>query len=65
MWLSKTAARRRLDLEDEKRLTFLSQFGVVPDDPLHYDLVVNTESLGIDRSARLIVDAMATRPGSF
>jgi cytidylate kinase len=57
--LSDAAARDRLVLEDEQRVTFLAQFGVAPDDPTHYDLVVNAASLGLDPSARLIVDALS------
>ena len=51
-------ALRRLAREDEKRREFLSQFKVDPDDPALYDLVVNTETLGVDGCVTLVVDAL-------
>ena len=51
-------AKARLATEDKQRLNFLSQFGVDPNDPSLYDLVVNTDSLGHDAAAALVVDAL-------
>ena len=56
--LSPAEALRRLAGEDEKRREFLSQFKVDPDDPALYDLVVNTETLGVDGCVTLVVDAL-------
>jgi cytidylate kinase len=45
--------------EDAERRSFLQHhFGVEPDDPTFYDLVVNTATLGIDLAAALVVDAL-------
>ena len=45
--------------EDAERHAFLRHhFGVTPDDPALYDLVVNTGTLGIDAAAALVVDAL-------
>lgn len=58
-------ATERVAQEDERRQQFLrTDFKVEPDDPCHYDLVTNTESLGIEGAAELIVQALARRfPG--
>ncbi len=45
--------------EDAERRAFLRHhFGVTPDDPALYDLVVNTGTLGMDVAAALVVDAL-------
>ena len=51
-------ARGRLETEDTKRQNFLAQFGVDPNDPSLYDLVVNTDSLGHDAAVALVIDAL-------
>ena len=56
--LSLTDSRSRLKTEDAQRRNFLSQFGVDPDDPSLYDLVVNTDSLGQDSAVKLVIDAL-------
>lgn len=42
----------------ERREFLRHHFSVDPDDPTLYDLIVNTDTLGIDTSASLIVDAL-------
>ena len=57
--LAEPDAVGQLDREDAERREFLQHhFGVNPDDPTLYDLVVNTGTLGIDRAAALVVDAL-------
>ena len=57
--LEEGEARRRLGEEERERLEFLRfHFGVSPDDPGLYDLVVNTAELGIDGASTLVVDAL-------
>ena len=56
--LSAAEATRRLESEDQQRCDFVAQFGVDPDDPALYDLVVNTDSLGHDAAATLVIDAL-------
>jgi cytidylate kinase len=60
--LSAAEADERLAQRDAERLRFLRHdFGVEPDDPTLYDLVVNTETLGIETSAALVIDALTRR----
>ena len=59
--LSSSEAHRRLAREDEQRREFLAQFGVNPDDPALYDLVVNTETLGPDAAVTLVMAALQAR----
>ncbi len=60
--LSAREAEERLARRDEERLRFLRHdFGVEPDDPTLYDLVVNTATLGVDASAALVIDALRRR----
>jgi len=55
-------ARERLVQEDHLRRDFLKlQFGVEPDDPSLYDLTLNTEHLGDEAAARLVVEALRRR----
>jgi cytidylate kinase len=46
------------DATAERREFLRHHFGVDPDDPTLYDLIVNTDTLGIDTSVSLIVDAL-------
>ncbi len=64
--LSTREAAQRLEREERERLAFLRhQFGVDPDDPRLYDLVVNTGTLSIDSAAALVVEALRRRfPGN-
>lgn len=48
---------RRTDRERASRVRFL--YDVDLDDPLLYDLVLNTERLGVDAGARILADALA------
>ena len=52
--------------EDARRREFFRhQFGVAPDDPLHYDIVLNTGTLSIDAAVDVIIDALRCRfPGA-
>jgi cytidylate kinase len=60
--LAPAEAEERLAQRDAERLRFLRQdFGVEPDDPTLYDLVVNTGTLGIEAGAALVVDALLRR----
>jgi cytidylate kinase len=57
--LAPAEAARVLAEEDVARLDFLrSRLGRTGDDPVHYDLVLNTERLPIDAAAALVVDAV-------
>ena len=56
------AAELRLAQEERERRSFIDyHFHVDPDDPTLYDLVVNTETLGIERAVRVVVDAFLDR----
>ncbi len=60
--LERDAALELLRNEDSERRHFLGHhFGVTPDDPTLYDLVVNTGTLGIDGAATAIVDSVSLR----
>jgi cytidylate kinase len=59
--LSDSEAEQRLEREDQQRREFLAQFGVDPDDPALYDLVVNTETLGPDAALTVVIHALRTR----
>lgn len=53
-WSAEEAARR-IDEADRQRTAFLKRnFNVEPADPLHYALVLNTEVLGLEQTARII-----------
>jgi cytidylate kinase len=55
-------AREVLAEEDAQRLQFLRHhFGRNPDDPTHYDLVLNLGTLSQDAAERLLIDALAAR----
>lgn len=54
--ISSDAAAQQIERDDETRRRFLrADFGVEPDDPSLYDLVVNTAGLGIEGAVELIV----------
>ncbi len=59
-------ASKRIGYEQDQRLRFVKHhFGLDADDPSHFDLVVNTESLGINAAARLVRRAYFERfPGA-
>lgn len=60
--LPKDAAAARLAEQDELRHAFHEHhFHARQDDPVRYDLCVNTASLGFEGSARLVVDALRHR----
>lgn len=57
--MSKREARKFIRREDRGRGRFMKKyFDVHIDDPLLYHLVVNTDRLSCDQTAKLIVDAM-------
>ncbi len=64
--LAPDVAEKRLALLDQKRSEFtLHHFGVRQDDPVLYDLVVNTGTLEPEAAVDLIVEALRRRfPGS-
>jgi cytidylate kinase len=56
-------AKKEMSESDEARATYLHRFyGVKSEQSTHYDLVVNTERLGADAAAALIVAAAGPRP---
>lgn len=55
-------AEAQLAREDAERLAFLRKnFKHEPDEPSHYDLVVNTETLGAESAADLVLAAFRAR----
>jgi cytidylate kinase len=58
-------AAQAVDAEDARRVEFVRHsFGARLDDPVHYDLVVNTGMLGFETAARAIVGVLRERfPG--
>jgi len=58
-------ALRQLEAEDEDRLAFLRHhFGVDPNDPVFYDLSINTGSFSPALAVELIIEALVRRfPG--
>jgi hypothetical protein len=53
---------KQIDYEQDQRLQFVRHhFGLEADDPSHFDLVVNTETLGITNAARLVQRAYFDR----
>lgn len=55
-------AADRLEHEDALRRDFLHvQFGVDPDDPTLYDLVVNSERMDAKAAARVVIEALRRR----
>jgi cytidylate kinase len=65
--LSHEQAAEMIGEEDAKRREFFRhQFGVAPDDPLHYDIVVNTGTLTIDAAVNVVLEALRSRfPGAL
>lgn len=63
--LSHEQAAEVIGEEDARRREFFRhQFGVAPDDPLHYDIVLNTGTLSIDAAVDITIDALRHRfPG--
>jgi cytidylate kinase len=56
---TKAAARQLILERDQATAEYLQRFfGISWDDPLLYDLVINTARLGPDKAAQLIVDAL-------
>jgi cytidylate kinase len=54
--LGEVNARRNIDESDAARADFLERFyELESEEPTHYDLVVNTEKLGVDAAARAIL----------
>jgi cytidylate kinase len=64
--LSHEQAAELLAEEDAKRREFFRhQFGVAVDDPLHYDIVLNTGILNIDAAVDVVLAALRCRfPGA-
>jgi cytidylate kinase len=63
--LSHEQAAEVIGEEDARRREFFRhQFGVAPDDPLHYDIVLNTGTLSIDAAVDITIDGLRHRfPG--
>lgn len=60
--LGRESADEQLEREDTERREFVGHhFGVDPDDPSLYDLVVNTGTLGFDLASALIVEALRSK----
>lgn len=60
--VSPEEAAARLAEEDEERRGFLlQQFGVKQEDPLLYDLVLNTASLSTEAAAAIVVETLRRR----
>jgi len=57
-------AARAIEREDTRRAEFVRRnFGRDPYDPLHYDVVINTEALSSDAVQRMIIAGLAVRFG--
>ncbi|HOX56039.1 MAG TPA: cytidylate kinase-like family protein [Candidatus Paceibacterota bacterium] len=57
--ISKEAALDIIRREDRGRKRYLKKyFGMNPDDPLQYHLIINTDSIACDEAARIIGDAI-------
>ena len=61
--VSETEAEQRLAKLDAERREFLGLFGVNPDDPVLYDLVINTASLGLEGACDHVVQALSVPSG--
>lgn len=60
--LSREAALRLIDVEDRGRERYLKKnFNREINDPLLYDLVINTDRLSYDAAARIIADGVLSR----
>ena len=62
MSLTADQAALEVEREDASRREFLEHhFGRDPDDPTHYDLMINMGTLSLDAAAALLVDALLVR----
>ncbi|HYM16036.1 MAG TPA: cytidylate kinase-like family protein [Dehalococcoidia bacterium] len=52
-------AKKAVDASDRQRKQYLDRFYHVEEQPTDYDLVVNTDVIGIERSAEIVVRAAA------
>jgi cytidylate kinase len=60
--LSKEEARKRITRYDKNRASFIKKyFKAELEDPIHYDLVINTERFTVESAVSLIVDAVYKR----
>jgi cytidylate kinase len=60
--LSESEARRWVNRTDQERRAFVRHhFNQDPDDPVEYDLVLNTSRVDLHGAARIIVQALRTR----
>ncbi len=60
--LAAERAEEALSRAEARRAEFAeAQFGLRQDDPLHYDLVLNTASLGVEATAGVVVEALRKR----
>ena len=60
--VSAEQAEHMIERAEEQRGEFLqAQFGVRQDDPILYDLMINTARFGFDNSATLILEALRSR----
>lgn len=60
--LSPAESEREVDLRDARRSQYmLDQFNVDANDPVHYDLVLNSGTMGEEMCAALIADAAKTK----
>ena len=59
--ISRAEAMRLLAKLDDERREFLAGFGVEPDDPTLYDLVVNTGTLGMAAAVSQVLAALESR----
>ena len=59
--LDETAARRKITAADYAREAYYRYlYNVMPDDPLAYDLVLNSSRLTLEESAALVAAAFTT-----
>ena len=57
--LSEEEAKRRIQLQEKARLDFFSKFfKAQPENPMDYHLVLNTDKLGHEQAAAIIVNAV-------
>ena len=57
--LSEDEARRHMiKLESDRRAFVRKYFNADIDDPVHYDLVINTENLSVDRATRTVLTGL-------
>jgi cytidylate kinase len=57
-------AKRRVTVRDNRRRAFVRQsFNADIDDPIHYDLIVNTGNLSVEAAVEAIIGAVMGRIG--